>query len=352
MKKSSLFVLCGACFFVLSIHIHGYAGDTTQEGSFFLKSLHSTTGGMAYWYDKKNGGLETLTGIPYQSDKLDCLNCHVASCDRCHAIEAEGRSSYSTQTAKNQDICLSCHKRAKAIRSIDTAKNQSDVHVASNMQCMDCHSVRDVHGDGKVYTSMKEQGAIDPQCEKCHGTIAPSTSHKIHGGKLECKACHIRRVVSCTNCHFDTIVNEKKRVDIKVTDWVFLMNYNGKVTSANMQNFVVSGDRTFLIFAPQNSHSVMRTGRECGDCHATDIVEKVCKGTLQLTWFENGEVRNIKGVIPVVDGVAYEAVYQNYQDGKWIPIDNPAPPKLQYVGYGSPLTQEQLKKLAMPAGKQ
>ncbi|MFZ5907414.1 MAG: hypothetical protein ACOYVJ_08420 [Nitrospirota bacterium] len=336
--------------------IAGFLGDAgaaemKQEGSFFTKSLHATTGGMAYWYDRENGGLETLSGIPYQSDKLDCLNCHIGSCDRCHAVEADGKSSYSTQAAKNQDVCLSCHKRARAIRSIDAAKNQPDVHVARDMQCMDCHTARDVHGDGRVYSSMKEQGAIDAHCEKCHAALAQSTSHRIHGDKLECKACHIRRVVSCTNCHIDTVVNEKKRVDIKVTDWVFLMNYNGKVTSANMQNFVVSGNRTFLIFAPQNSHSIMKDGRKCGDCHATEIVKKIRGGKISLTWLENGEVRNTKGVIPVVEGVIYDTVYQNYQDGKWIPIDNPAPQKLQYVGYGSPLTLEQVKKLAMPVGK-
>lgn len=352
MKKCSLSILFGVFLFVPLMLICAYAEDTTQEDGFFRKSLHSTTGGMAYWYDKKNGGLETLTGIPYHDARLDCLNCHVASCDACHTIDKEGVLSYSVQAARDQAVCLRCHKRARAIMKIDKEAKQEDVHFSRNMGCISCHTARDVHGDGREYSSMKEKGAIDAQCEKCHDSIAPSASHKIHGDKLECKACHIRRVVSCTNCHFDTIVNEKKRVDIKLTDWVFLMNYNGKVTSANMQNFVASGDNTFLIFAPQNSHSIMRDARECGDCHATEIVKEIQGGKIRLTWFENGEVRNTKGVIPVVDGVTYVAVYQNYRDGKWIPIENPAPPKLQYVGYGSPLLQEQLKKLAMPAGKQ
>jgi len=350
MKKLCFFA--SIAFLISGFFGTAYSVEINKEDSFFKSSLHHTTRGMAYWYDRKNGGLETLTGIPYDSTKLDCMNCHIESCDRCHAIEADNRLSYSTKAAWNQDTCLACHKRARAMQNIDKSKNQLDVHFAGEMQCMDCHTARDVHGDGREYSSMKEKGALDAQCEKCHGSIARSTSHKIHGDKLECKACHIRRVVSCTNCHIDTIVNEKKRVDIKLTDWVFLMNYNGKVTSANMQNFVVSGNKTFLMFAPQNSHSVMKDARKCGDCHATEIVKQVQKGKIQLTWFENGEVRNTKGVIPVVEGVTYDAVYQNYQDGKWIPIDNPVAPKLQYVGYGSPLTQEQLQKLAMPAGKQ
>lgn len=351
MKKGFVILFITTCFINLGLLANAYSEDIKKEDGFFLNSLHYSTRGMAYWYDKKNGGLETLTGIPYHDKRLDCYNCHVASCDACHTVDKKGALSYSVQAAREQAVCLRCHKRARAIMKIDKEAKQEDVHFARNMGCVSCHTARDAHGDGKEYSSMKEKGAIDAQCEKCHGSIAPSTSHNIHGDKLECKACHIRHVVSCTNCHFDTIVNEKKRVDIKLTDWVFLMNYNGKVTSANMQNFVASGDKTFLIFAPQNSHSIMRAGRKCSDCHATEIMKKVQEGKIRLTWFENGEVRNAKGVIPVVAGVTYDAVYQNYRDGKWIPIDNPVPPKLQYVGYGLPLTQEQLKKLAMPMGK-
>jgi hypothetical protein len=80
-------------------------------------------------------------------------------------------------------------------------------------------------------------------------------------------------------------------------------------------------------------------------------VKQVQSGRLKLTWLENSELKNVKGVIPVVDGVTYECAYQDYKDGKWIPIENPAPPKIHYAGYGAPLTKEQLKKLAMPMGK-
>jgi hypothetical protein len=198
---------------------------------------------------------------------------------------------------------------------------------------------------------MKQPGAIDANCEKCHASVAQSTSHQIHKGALECKACHVRHVVSCQNCHFGALLNEKKRVDIKVSGWVFLINYNGKVTSADTQTFVVPENKTFLMFAPQNSHSIMKQGRKCGDCHATESVKQVQSGRMKLTWLENSALKNVKGVIPVVDGVTYECAYQDYKDGKWIPIENPEPPKIHYAGYGAPLTKEQLKKLAVPMGK-
>jgi hypothetical protein len=235
---------------------------------------------------------------------------------------------------------------------IDKDARQDDVHFGRQMQCKDCHTASDVHGDGKEYNSMKQPGAQSATCENCHKSVSRSTSHQIHQNKLECKACHVRHVVSCSNCHIETLVNERKRVDIKLSGWVFLLNYNGKVTSATTQTYVVAGNRTFLMFAPQNSHSIMKEGRRCQDCHGTEIVKQVQNGKLRLTWLENNELKNVKGVIPVAEGVVYDCAYQDFKDGKWIPIENAPSPVIHYAGYGTPLSKDQLRKLAMPVGKQ
>ncbi len=44
-----------------------------------------------------------------------------------------------------------------------------DVHFQLGMVCADCHVGRDVHGDGRIYSSSKYQVSI--RCEDCHGTI-------------------------------------------------------------------------------------------------------------------------------------------------------------------------------------
>jgi hypothetical protein len=350
MRKGLLLLLI-ACFIASGLFVNAYSEDIKKEDCFFLSSLHHTIRGMAYWYDKKNGGLETLTGIPYDDrSKLDCMNCHVSSCDVCHKTEKDKKMFYSTKAALNQEMCLNCHKREKLIMKIDRDENRVDVHTAKKMQCMDCHTAREVHGDGTEYNSMRQEGAFDVRCENCHKSVKATTSHKIHGDKLDCKACHVRQVVSCSNCHMGTLINNHKRVDIKLRGWVFLMNYRGKVTSATTQTFVAPGDKTFLMFAPQNSHSIMKDGRKCTDCHANENVRHAEQGKVNLIWLENGEVKHLKGMVPVVENVTYNAVYQNYVDGKWVPIENPKP-LLQYVAYGSPLSAEQLKKLAMPMGK-
>jgi len=49
-----------------------------------------------------------------------------------------------------------------------------DLHYAAGMQCGDCHVGSDVHGDGKLWSTAKQQ--VDIACEDCHGGIRESAS--------------------------------------------------------------------------------------------------------------------------------------------------------------------------------
>ena len=51
----------------------------------------------------------------------------------------------------------------------DIDETPPDVHYQRGMECADCHLGRDVHGDGPIYRSSKEQVSI--RCEDCHGTV-------------------------------------------------------------------------------------------------------------------------------------------------------------------------------------
>ena len=170
-------------------------------------------------------------------------------------------------------------------------------------------------------------------------------------GKLDCKACHVRHLVSCTNCHFETLAKTGKRVALPVSGWHFLMNYQGKVTSANMQTFVLPDNKTFVMFAPQFSHSVMKTGRACQECHVTEAVAQAQSKTVKLLWLDQGEVRQATGAIPVASGVKYGLVFRDYKDGKWSVISNPVEPRIHYASFGEPLSEAQLERLSEPQHK-
>ncbi|MBI4042132.1 MAG: cytochrome c [Deltaproteobacteria bacterium] len=50
----------------------------------------------------------------------------------------------------------------------DYIKVQEDIHFQKGIQCMDCHTSIDVHGDGNIYPSTLYQ--VEIQCADCHGT--------------------------------------------------------------------------------------------------------------------------------------------------------------------------------------
>lgn len=92
MKRILIFQVIVISLIAIGLYGQAYSEEIKKEDCFFLSSLHYTTRGMGYWYDKANGGLETLTGIPYS--KLTCKNCHTSSCD---VIKPGLRRNYLTQ---------------------------------------------------------------------------------------------------------------------------------------------------------------------------------------------------------------------------------------------------------------
>jgi len=44
-----------------------------------------------------------------------------------------------------------------------------DIHHTKGMHCVDCHTDREVHGDGHIYSTAK--GQLDIHCIDCHGTV-------------------------------------------------------------------------------------------------------------------------------------------------------------------------------------
>lgn len=53
-----------------------------------------------------------------------------------------------------------------------------------------------------------------------------------------------------------------------------------------------------------------------------------------------------EGVVPVVPE-HLEWAFLNKQEDGWTPVENEDPPKIQFAGYGEPLTKGQIWKLAM-----
>ncbi len=339
------------------------AGPQPKD-SFFEKSLHHTGEGMRYWYEKDDGFMQ-LTGVPY--DKLGCKNCHIKTCDACHAEEKDGIMVFSTEKAKKTETCYKCHGREKLSVKFDKEAAEDDVHFAADMTCADCHGGADVHGDGKKYSSMRQKGAVKIKCRDCHtrkGDAAPAYSkdiraHKRHGKSHDCSACHVQSTMACLNCHFGEFLatGKKKGNFITAKDWLLLINYKGKVASGTAMTFVhkeqnkKAKPEPFVAYAPYFTHSVSKKGRDCDSCHGTKAVKRIERGKkLRMSTFENGKLECRKGVVPVVpDLLRWE--YLDKVDGKWTVMPVKGKVKHQMACYGKALSKKQIKKLAKPRGK-
>jgi hypothetical protein len=336
LKKyySKTFLLIG---FIVFLFTFSFCQDKKPfpSGSFYSKSLHYTAKGIISSYAKENNGLEKLTGKNAVEIGCDKPECHVKECDVCHTDTLSGRPVYSVDRAKSEVSCKFCH---------GDNKESQDTHFARGMKCMDCHSSREIHGDGKEYSSYNEPGAMDTKCENCHTSVGKSKSHDIHKDKVDCAVCHTSEFTTCYNCHIDSWLKNKKNSSLKVKDMFFMVNHNGKIKLANFLSYVY-GNKTMITLAPTFNHSITSKGRKCAECHNNQIIKDINNNKFKPFKWENDKLVNTPGFVPVFEGMKWDIDYLSNDNGKWALIKDPAPPIITFSGYCSPLTKEQFRKL-------
>jgi hypothetical protein len=252
------------------------------------------------------------------------------------------------------NTCLPCHSREGLTFRFDGEQNDLDVHVAAGMVCASCHRHYDVHGDGRFRPSMRHPKAVRTDCRSCHidqeqesPEFDPETdSHSAHGNKLDCSACHVRTTMACYNCHFDTFLKtgDRKGNFIPMKDWLLLINYEGKVTSASAMTLVYQ-NKKFIAYVPYYTHSISSEGRDCDACHQNEAVRIIQNGEkVPVVNFNNGKVETWKGVVPVMEG-KLDWTFLNRTESGWEPVPDCKDPKVQFAAYGTPLNEAQFQKL-------
>ncbi len=336
----------------------------------FSTSIHGTRQGKATAYNKENGGMEVLTNIPIEN--LPCQKCHA---DNYPDGEAVNPATYtpSCRDCHNQadnfsiaqETCLSCHNRK--VSEVQMYPDHINPHTEKGMKCWDCHAKDELHGDDGIhYASMHDVGAIKAKCTNCHTNIPDNTAHQMHAtsGKFECQACHIKSIVQCTNCHFESLLEGHiKRAQTKTKDFQLLVKRRGKYTSGTFMTLIYDG-KTNVIFAPVSGHLIDPDGKQCSDCHYNmgqqnqAIAEYNETGKISLvTWIsDEKKLVNKKGVVPLVADWqnAYNIDFVNYEGDlssptsdpdKWVfaknTIDN------AHLFYAEPLTADEMKKLGI-----
>jgi hypothetical protein len=317
-------------------------------------SLHATGLGKQTFYNAMpNQGFERFTNVPYGD--LNCKACHQPSftggCASCHDAGTPqlGARVDATLTGK----CGGCHGRqtAEAI-----THGYTDAHRDQGLECMDCHTLEDVHGDGTQAASLLAPGAIDVKCEDCHQSLSDNPYHAVHLAQVDCAACHMQSVVSCYNCHFETVVATGVRKAYgQFKNWLFLVNYEGRVHAGNFQSLNY-GSQTFVAFAPYYSHTIARNARVCGDCHMSAAVQDwEADGVIDVVTWDAAQSKLVHrtGVIPVPPD------YPNALRFDFVNLDAPGGAVWSFLKtgadgvhmvYGTPLTAEQMEKLRRYGG--
>jgi hypothetical protein len=296
-------------------------------------SLHGTSRGMQFWYDHPDG-FGAVSGVPYST--AGCASCHVSNCKDCH--EGEGPRAIAT--------CTKCHARQGLEMN---ALQLTDVHLEAGMVCADCHEPSEVHGDGNVYANMVEAAPIRKDCIDCHTEVPDNTAHQIHSEKLDCAACHVETMVTCYNCHFESLLNDhEKRPYGPFSGFTILANstVDQKVRPVTYQS-VTYGEHTFVAFGPYHGHSVMQKGHDCSYCHSSARIDELNEtGMIKMTeWREDaGTLTHTVGMIPFVpDKFEFQFMTYDTETKTWKPTTTEAE-KMQWL-YIEPLTTEQLTKL-------
>jgi hypothetical protein len=313
----------------------------SSVGAIIASSLHGTTDGQAYFYSAANGGLELLTNVPY--GELACIGCHVdpGKCETCHI---------ASTAAPKDDMCYPCHSRqaAEAFKL-----GYSDVHRDAGFQCVNCHTMDGVHGDGNKYNSLLEDGAIKIKCESCHPSPPEDERghNSVHMEKVHCTACHMQATTSCQSCHFDTEISEDKKIFAAMLhEWTPLVKWRGKLHQANSMTATYQG-QTFMVWAPYVGHSVYTpedTDDFCDKCHANALIrEYKDQGTMTVVWWDEDAqaLDYFKGVVFVPEDwkTAMKWAFATTSDGgqTWTYLKDD-PDLQQDFLFGEPIAEDDL----------
>ncbi len=283
----------------------GQSGCHVRQVRWVESSLMATNRGILstlryYWGESKNQN-EDITVRDLIEKKLNspalsyyrklCATCHLwmkkgvlpgflaekgGGCSACHSVEAPGKGHVQILKAVPLKNCVRCHNRSGRIglsyqgiyesegygtpyvqgdlsdKQLDDGRYYhslpDDIHHRSGLVCIDCHTQKEVMGDGKAHAHMEQQVRIT--CRTCHAKaeslkramkedakriardkgpadlpdfvlkkgrvfLKGKIDHKLHKLKppkpfqcasgvhrrLSCQACHSTWVPQCYGCH-------------------------------------------------------------------------------------------------------------------------------------------------------
>ncbi len=251
-----------------------------------------------------------LAGSAFEGHFNDrCGSCHT-TCGQCHVSRPNSVGggfpkigSYSAHrfraTPDMTEQCTACHGSRVGTDFLGQIEgNLPDVHRNKGLRCENCHSMKELHGDGQQpgdHYEHRYQVATMPRCEKCHTTADPlNPYHTAHvgapGRNLQCQVCHSQPYKNCTNCH--SMEGESpvdpSRIQLKIahnpspyrTEYDFAVVRHVPIAPNTFENWGLTlpgylDQPTWVYASPHNilrwtPQTTVAQGRPCYDsCHNT-----------------------------------------------------------------------------------
>ncbi len=168
----------------------GFDGDYRGAGcaachvAYALDGLSRSADRSAIRTEPGHPELHEMTRAPSQQT---CTACHYG--DASIGLHFRGLSQLPPNTPGGPEIPGTTETQLNRVFYLnDPAITPPDVHHERGMHCIDCHTLGDVMGDGKLHGQMEH--AVEISCSACHGTFSePSTLVTERGAPLE----HLRR---------------------------------------------------------------------------------------------------------------------------------------------------------------
>ncbi len=223
-----------------------------------------------------------------------CYSCH-ASCGECHVSRPntanggfiDGHMFNSKPDQTNQ--CTACHG-SRVGNEFTGETGQGDVHYTRHdMDCMECHSEKDLHGDGS--TGHRDRYSVKnlTQCADCHEPDSAIEQHAVHGDKVSCYVCHAQPYANCYGCHVGLdgkglayfknpdeeeflLIGRNPDPDVKRPEkWILVRRVPAVPTTFEYygKDLLPRFDEVnnWKYTSPHNIQRVTSQNRECNNCH-------------------------------------------------------------------------------------
>lgn len=170
--------------------------------------------------------MEQLTRA--DEENVDCLMCHapgyrrtvVKRGDRLEVTGAEGVDLLAAARGVGRptsEMCQRCHLGAgggpNAKHGVAPTSAEVDVHVASGLACVDCHTTRHHRTAGGADVKAQELADVQVACTNCHAGAV----HR--GPRAKVLARHAERI-ACQTCHIPAIARDPKFPTVVRRDWM------------------------------------------------------------------------------------------------------------------------------------